>query len=67
MMTKTAAKFLRLTHPMSNGGTITFSARIVKREADGAVWVEIPARVRAVAFPPVGGKRYAKFAAEVVR
>jgi len=52
-----------LTHPTSNGGTVKFTARIVKREADGSVWVEIPKRARTMPFPPYGGKRYVKFAA----
>jgi hypothetical protein len=52
---------LRLSHPTSNGGTVTFNARIVKRESDGSVWVEIPKHARTMPFPPYGGKRYAKF------
>lgn len=40
--------------------TVTFSARVVK--LDGAyAWVEMPARVRALPFPPIGGKRYGKY------
>lgn len=49
-----------LTHPTSNGGYITFKAKVVKLE-DDAYWVEIPPSVRRIPFPPVGGKRYAKF------
>jgi hypothetical protein len=52
---------IRVTHPTSDGGTVTFNAKIVKRETDGSVWVEIPARVRRMPFPPVGGKRFARF------
>jgi hypothetical protein len=40
--------------------TVHFSARIVKVEGDHA-WVEIPARIRALPFPPLGGKRYGLF------
>jgi hypothetical protein len=52
---------LRLTHPTTNGGTVTFRSPIVKHDPDGAVWVEIPKRVRTMPFPPLSGKRYAKF------
>lgn len=48
---------VRFTHPTSNGGTVTFSARVVKMQGDHA-WVEMPQRVRTMPFPPIGGKRY---------
>lgn len=41
--------------------TIVFSARVVKIDTDGMVWVEIPTRVRELPFPPLQGKRYGKF------
>lgn len=41
--------------------TVTFTARVVKVEGEFA-WVEMPARVRALSFPPLGGKRYGKYA-----
>lgn len=52
---------IRFSHPTSNGGTLTFTAKVVKIAGDLA-WVEIPERVRLVPFPPVGGKRYAAYA-----
>jgi hypothetical protein len=49
---------VRFSHPTSNGGTVTFTARVVKQAGNGRVWVEMPARVRRMPFPPLGGKRY---------
>lgn len=48
----------RFTHPTSNGGVVRFTAPIVKIEAEGRAWVEMPERVRRMPFAPLGGKRY---------
>jgi hypothetical protein len=45
----------------SNGSVITFTAPIVKLQGDDMVWIEMPARVRRLPFPPLGGKRYGLF------
>jgi hypothetical protein len=45
----------------SDGSVIRYAAKVVKVDAT-TYWVEIPARVRALPFPPFGGKRYAQFA-----
>lgn len=58
---------IRFRHPTSNGGHVTFTARVVKIEDNGDVWVEIPTRVRSMPFPPLGGKRYGRYSADVVR
>jgi len=55
--TLTVGTKVLFTHPTSNGGTVRFSARVVKLQGD-SVWVEMPERVRAMPFPPIGGKRY---------
>ena len=47
-------------HPLSDGGMLRFSARVVKLAGENA-YVEMPARVRAIPFPPLGGKRYGLF------
>ena len=51
---------ITFSHPLSNGGMLRYSATIVKLESD-SVWVEIPPRVRRIPFPPVKGKRYARY------
>lgn len=51
----------KFQHPTSNGGLVTFTAKVVKVEGDFA-WVEMPLRVRQMPFPPLGGKRYGKYA-----
>ncbi len=48
------------SHPTSNGGQVTFSAKVVKVDGDSA-WVEMPDRVRRMPFAPLGGKRYGKY------
>jgi acetyltransferase-like isoleucine patch superfamily enzyme len=59
-------KILRLSTTNSDGSVISYSARIVRTNPDNTIWVEIPARVRALPFPPYGGKRYAQFDLAVV-
>ena len=39
---------------------VDFTARVVRLDGDFA-WVEMPARVRRLPFPPLGGKRYGKY------
>jgi hypothetical protein len=51
---------VRFTHPTSAGGTVRFSARVVRIDGDYA-WVEMPERIRRIPFPPIGGKRYGKY------
>jgi hypothetical protein len=46
------------THLMQ---TVNFTARVVRDEGDGTAWVEMPARVRKLPFPPLGGKRFARY------
>jgi len=53
---------VRFSHPLSNGGTLTFTAKVVKLDGEWA-WVEMPERVRTIPFPPLGGKRYGKYRA----
>lgn len=54
---------VRFQHPTSNGGVVTFTARVVKVE-DRGVWVEMPECVRRMPFAPLGGKRYGLYSAE---
>ena len=51
----------RFSHSLSNGAIVNFTASIVKLAHDDQVWVEMPARVRQLPFPPLGGKRYGLF------
>jgi len=55
--------YLSTTH--SDGSIILYSAKVVKACGEYAqpdqTWVEIPARVRALRFPPYGGRRYVAF------
>ena len=56
----------RFSLSLSNGDIATYSAAIVKvgpKDKPGTVWIEIPARVRMLPFPPIGGKRYGLFLA----
>ena len=48
---------VKFSHSLSNGGMLTFIARVVKLQ-DEKAWVEMPARVRGIPFAPLGGKRY---------
>jgi hypothetical protein len=52
---------VRFSHPLSNGGLLTFSARIVRLNADGSATVRIPDRVRRIPFPPAGGAQFARY------
>ena len=51
---------VRFAHTLSDGGTLIFSAKVIKlsQRHPGAVWVEIPTRVSAIKFPPFNGKRH---------
>jgi hypothetical protein len=51
---------VRFQHPTSNGGTVRFTAKVVKLDGEYA-WVEMPARIRRIPFPPIDGKRYGKY------
>lgn len=59
-MAVTVGTKVRFTHPTSNGGTVRFTAKVVRLDGEYA-WVEMPARVRSMPFPPLGGKRYGKY------
>lgn len=53
---------VRLSTTHSDGSTVTWTSVCVRVWRDGSVWLEIPARVRALPFAPYDGKRYAQFA-----
>ncbi len=44
----------------SDGSVIRFTARVVRDEGE-TLWVEMPARIRSLPFPPLDGKRFGKF------
>jgi len=49
---------IKLSTTHSNGSIITYSAPVIAtRVKDRAAWVQIPARVRELPFPPFDGKR----------
>ena len=56
---------IKLSTTHSDGSIISYSARAVvagaKYQKPGVTWFEIPARVRALPFPPYEGKRYVAF------
>ena len=52
---------VRFSHPLPNGGTLTFSARVVRLNGDGSATVRIPDRVRRIPFPPAGGAMFARY------
>jgi hypothetical protein len=54
---------IRFSTTHSDGSVILYSAPVVKIESRG-VWVAIPARVRALPFPPCNGKRFALYTHE---
>ncbi len=52
---------VRFSTTMSNGSTVTYTAKVVRVDNDGTCWVEFPSRVRTMPFAPLGGKRYGQF------
>lgn len=60
--TVTIGTKVRFRLSTSDGGYVTFSARVVKFQGDDHVWIEMPPRVRSLPFPPLGGKRYGLYA-----
>ena len=52
---------VRFTGTSSDRSTYTYTARVVKDNGNGTVWVEIPKRVRQLPFLPLDGKRYGLF------
>lgn len=52
---------LKLATSASDGSIITYGATIVQQD-DKTIWVEIPAKVRKLPFPPYNGKRFVQFA-----
>ena len=64
MTTKTQLQIgdkVRLATTASAGETVAYTATV--RKIDGTtVWVEIPAKVRRLRFPPYNGHRYVQFA-----
>ncbi len=58
---------VRFSHPLPDGGSLTFSARVVRLNGDGSATVRIPDRVRGIPFPPAGGAMFARYRAAETR